>query len=824
MRKKATKTLIGLAVALPGVLLLWATNFVSAQETKKVTPQEAEFFEKKVRPVLFNACFSCHGDKLQQGGVRLDSLAHMLKGKSGVPFVFPGEPDRSPLIEVIRYTGKVKMPPQGKLKPHEIEALETWVKMGAPWPGAKVSEEAKRAALSGEYVISDEQRKFWSFQPVKRPPTPKVQNQAWVQSPIDAFILARLERRKIEPSPRADRRALIRRAYIDLTGLPPTMEEVQAFYADRSPDAFAKVVDRLLASPRFGERWARYWLDVARYSDTKGYVFTDDPNFHHAYTYRDWVIRAFNEDLPYNQFILQQLAADQFNLGDDRRPLAAMGFLTLGRRFLNNIHDIIDDRIDVVTRGMQGLTVNCARCHDHKYDPISAKDYYALHGIFNSSAEPNPLPTISPREISEPYEAHNKRIRETNGQYEGLIGQEIAQLRQRVKSEPDSLPKPVKDTLQAIREGALPDERQLRILEPQFREEARQSLAQLRDTLSKLRQSVPPAPEFAMALVDKPKGENSRVFLRGNPGNLGVEAPRAYLPIVMGSKYRPFTQGSGRLELAQAIASPENPLTARVMVNRIWLNLFGKGLVRTPSDFGMRGEPPTHPELLDFLAWKFMNDGWSVKKLIRAIMLSSTYQQASVNRPAVYNADPENRLVWRMNPRRLDLEAMRDSLLFVGDRLDLTMGGKSVEITTAPFSTRRSVYGYIDRQNLQGLFRTFDFANPDTTSPQRYQTTTPQQALFMMNSPFMIEQAQHLAKRQEMRDLPDDTARVRFVYRKVLGRTPAAEEIALALRFLQSTSQIRQVSLTQQTPPASEKAWVQFIQALMMSNEFIFID
>jgi mono/diheme cytochrome c family protein len=824
MTKKANKTLIGLVVSLPAVLLLWATTFVSAQETKKVTPQQAEFFEKRVRPVLFNSCFSCHGEKLQQGGVRLDSLAHMLKGKSGVPFLIPGEPERSPLIEVIRYTGKVKMPPQGKLKPEEIEALETWVKMGAPWPGAKVSEEAKRAALSGEYVISDQQRKFWSFQPVKRPVLPKVQNQAWVRSPMDAFILARLEKRKIEPSPRADRRALIRRAYIDLTGLPPTMEEVQAFYADRSPDAFAKVVDRLLASPRFGERWARYWLDVARYSDTKGYVFTEDPNFHHAYTYRDWVIRAFNEDLPYNQFILQQLAADQLNLGEDRRPLAAMGFLTLGRRFLNNIHDIIDDRIDVVTRGMQGLTVNCARCHDHKYDPISAKDYYALHGIFNSSLEPNPLPTISPKEISEPFEAHNKKIRETNGQYEGLIKQQIQQLRQRVQSEPDSLPKPVKDTLQSIREGALPDERQLRTLEPQFKEEARQTLAQLRDSLSKLRQSVPPAPEFAMALFDKPKAENSRVFLRGNPGNLGAEAPRAYLPIVMGAKYRPFTQGSGRLELAQAIASPDNPLTARVMVNRIWLNLFGKGLVRTPSDFGMRGEPPTHPELLDYLAWKFMNDGWSVKRLIRFIMLSNTYQQASVNRPEVYNADPENRLVWRMNPRRLDLEAMRDSLLFVADRLDLTMGGRSVEITTAPYSTRRSVYGYIDRQNLQGLFRTFDFANPDTSSPQRYQTTTPQQALYMMNSPFVIEQAQHLARRQEMKDLPDDTARVRFVYRKVLGRTPAPEEIALSLRFLQSASQIKQASAAPQVPPASEKAWVQFIQTLMMSNEFIFLD
>jgi hypothetical protein len=355
-----------------------------------------------VRPVLAEKCYSCHGPKLQQSGLRVDSLAALLKGADGgKPSLVVGDPDKSPLIQVIRYDHTIKMPPQGKLPDKEIEALTQWVKMGAPWPGGKTASNAPKT----------DPRKHWAFQPVKKPAVPTVKNRAWVKSPVDAFILAKLERKGITPSAPADRRTLIRRAYFDLTGLPPTAEQTEAFVADKSPDAFAKVVDQLLASPQYGERWARYWLDVARYADTKGYVFVEERRYPYAYTFRDYVIRAFNEDLPYDQFLIQQIAADHLQLGADKRPLAAMGFLTVGRRFLNNTPDIIDDRIDVVFRGTQAMTVACARCHDHKFDPIPTKDYYSVYGVFASSVEPKDPPLIAEPERSQAYLAYETQLR-----------------------------------------------------------------------------------------------------------------------------------------------------------------------------------------------------------------------------------------------------------------------------------------------------------------------------------------------------------------------------------------------------------------------------
>ena len=517
---------------------------------------------------------------------------------------------------------------------------------------------------------------------------PAVRETGWLATEIDRFILARLEGAGLAPSPDADRRTFIRRVYHDLVGLLPSAEQIEQFVADDSPQAEERLIDELLARPQFGERWGRHWLDVSRYANTKGYVFTQDRNYAEAYKYRDWVVRALNEDLPYDQFVLRQLAAD--HLPAEQQQFEAMGFLTLGRRFLNNNQDIIDDRIDVVSRGLMGLTLSCARCHDHKYDPLTSMDYYALYGVFGSSQEPGDAPS-------------------------------------------------------------------------------------------------------ALRLVDHPQPGDQRVLLRGNPGSPGPVAPRCFPAALSPDGPIPLTDGSGRLQLAQAIVAADNPLTSRVFVNRVWMHLFGKGLVLTPSDFGSRSDPPSHPELLDYLARRFVDDGWSVKRLIRTLVLSRVYRQQSQERADAAAVDPENRLLWKMNRRRVDFEALRDALLAASGQIDLTVGGPAVEIAQPPYATRRTIYGFIDRQNLPGVFRTFDFANPDTHSPQRLYTTVPQQALFLLNSPFVAEQAVELARGAEQAAtgdsaIPRPTSRLLVCGRRfaAYARDPSAEELSWARAFIES--------------------------------------
>jgi mono/diheme cytochrome c family protein len=759
--------------SLAACLLLPAALFAAPLDN----PQAVEFFEKHVRPVLALKCQSCHGPKRQQGGLRLDSRAALLKGSDNGAVVVPGQPDKSLLVKAIRYDGDVQMPPKGKLSNEAIVHLTEWVKMGAPWP----DDTAKTDAASQS--VAEVRRKHWAFQPVKKPSLPAVKKSDWVQTPIDAFVLAGLEAKGLAPAPAADRRILIRRVTQDLHGLPPTPEEVAAFEADRSPDAYARLIDRLLASPRYGERWGRHWLDVARYADSKGYVFNEERRYPFAYTYRDYVIRAFNEDLPYDQFVLQQLAADQLPLGEDKRPLAALGYLTLGRRFLNNIHDIIDDRIDVTMRGLQAMTVGCARCHDHKFDPIPQKDYYSLYGVFASSVEPKELPLIAMPEQSAELAAFEKELAKRKA--------EVEKYREAHKDELAKGNRKFRDGLRALRKQ-----------------------------VEQWQATSPVAPPRAMVLIDKAMPQTPHVFLRGNPNNVGPEVPRQFLEVVAGEKRQPFRQGSGRLEMARAIADRDNPLTARVLVNRVWLHHFGTGLVRTPSDFGLRGDPPTHPELLDWLAATFVDNGWSIKKLHRLIMLSSTYQQASGGERRLLEMDPDNRLLAHMNRRRLDFEAMRDSLLFVAGRLDTTMGGRAVELTTAPFSRRRTVYGFIDRQNLPGLFRTFDFASPDASTPQRYTTTVPQQALFLMNSPFVIEQARHFLQRPDVAEQTKDEAKIKRMYQLAYGRAAEADEIEMGLRFLAEARKNADAKKAALPLPA----WEQYAQVLLLSNEFAFVD
>jgi hypothetical protein len=841
-----------------------------------------DFFERKIRPVLVENCYGCHSAQAEKlkGGLHLDSKDGLMKGGDSGPAIVLGDPDKSLLIKAVRYTSDdLKMPPKDKkLAADQIADLEEWVKMGAPDPrtGGPISAKSESAA-----------QKHWAFQPVRSPPLPAVKKTGWVQSPVDAFILAELEKKQINPNPLADKRTLIRRASFDLLGLPPKPEEVDEFLADKSPEAFARVVERYLNSPHYGERWARYWLDIARYADTKGYVFEEERRYPFAYTYRDYVIHAFNEDLPFNQFIIEQIAADLLPLGEDKRSLAALGFLTLGRRFLNNQPDIIDDRIDVVTRGMLGLTVTCARCHDHKFDPIPTKDYYSLYGVFASSREPGTKPLLGNNALPPQYseylkelekreqdlkEFQEKKEAEVRAKLRSQVGDYLLVVHDSSKRDPDkkeslarerklspqitqrwknfledrrkgpdpvfapwfalmdekpiptnglnplvakAFAEPVKSLKEAAekynalfakiqKDSKDPDTEPLRqvlyapdapcsvdsdVLRRLLDTPAQQKLRALRRKVDELDATHPGAPPRAMALVDNDRPNNPRVFIRGNANNPGPEVPRQFLEVIAGKDRKPFEKGSGRLELAQAIADAKNPLTPRVIVNRVWMYHFGTPLVRTTSDFGLRSEPPTHPELLDYLADQFVREGWSLKKLHRWMMLSSTYQQSSAPNPVSAKIDPSNQLLWRMNRRRLDFEAMRDTFLAVAGRLDETVGGRPVELTTEPFPTRRTVYGFVERQNLPGLFRTFDFASPDTTSPHRFSTTVPQQALFLMNSPFIVQQAKAVSDRPEVRACQSNEERIRQIYRVAFNRKPEPDEIQIAKEFLKSQQQ-----------------------------------
>jgi hypothetical protein len=650
----------------------FASFGLSARADEPPTRERLDFFERHIRPVLVDRCYQCHSAESPtlQASLRVDSASGMRRGGDSGPLFESGKPDESLLISSLRWES-YEMPPDAKLPDQMVEHFVRWIEMGAPDP------RQDEATVEMPGPDSAAAAAHWAFRrPILVDPPP-VQAADWPRTDIDRFVLAGLEQHGLTPSPPADRRAQLRRLYYDLTGLPPSADELAQF-AEADDDADPEVVDRLLDSARFGERWGRHWLDVARYADTKGYVFQEDRNYPHAYTYRDWVIRAFNQDMPYDQFLVAQLAADHL---DDPSAKPATGFLTLGRRFINNRHEIIDDRIDVMTRGLMGLTVSCARCHDHKYDPIPTADYYALYGVFASSQEP---------------------------------GDEAAPL----------------------------------------------------------------------LLVDADKPYDPVIFVRGSPGNRGDRVARRFLSCLSEGEPQPFQHGSGRWELARAIADPANPLTARVWVNRVWLHLFGEGLVTTPSDFGMRSDPPSHPELLDWLACRFVEQGWSTKWLLREIVLSRVYRQASDDREDCAAVDPENRLLWRMNRRRLDLESLRDSLLVASGRLDTTMGGPSVELTQEPFPARRTVYGFIERQNLPAMFRTFDFAGPDTHSPKRPYTTVPQQALFLMNSPFALQQAMHLAQREEVKQAATDDQRIIQLYHLTLGRAPEDDELAVVRQFV----------------------------------------
>jgi hypothetical protein len=593
-------------------------------------------------------------------------------------------------------------------------------------------------AVSGsrEFKITAKDRAFWSFQPVRKSVLPVVQNAVWPKSSIDYFVLAQLEANGLQPSVPADKRTLLRRVTFDLIGLPPTPQEMAAFLKDDSPEAFTRVVDRLLASPHYGERWARHWLDVARYGEDQAHNF-QPRTYPNGYRYRDWLIRAFNNDLPYDQFIKEQIAADLLNEPNRLERLPALGFFAVGPVYYGDrqMLDQYDDRIDTMTRGFLGLTVACSRCHDHKFDPLPTRDYYALAGVFASTMY-DEVPLV-PKEVVEA-----------------------------AKREAAKKPKKNKNT--------------------------------------------PPPYPVIHALKEGPSPANMPVHIRGSADVLGEESPRGFLSILGG---RRFTKGSGRLELAECIASKDNPLTARVLVNRLWQHHFGKGLVRTTSNFGALGERPTHPELLDHLARQFMDSGWSIKQLHRAILLSAAYQQSSQENPRGREMDPDNKLLWRMNRRRLEVEAWRDAMLAVADQLDRRLGGPSVDLSK-PDNNRRTLYGQVSRHDLNGLLRLFDFPDPNISSAERTITTVPLQQLFVLNSEFRARSAKTLAARLTAGPASDHAACIRRAFPLLYGRPVTEPELRLGLAFL-NDPEPRSAPLTR---------WEQYAQVLLSANEFLYVD
>ncbi|MBG29725.1 MAG: hypothetical protein CMI31_06965 [Opitutae bacterium] len=765
----------------------------------------------------------------------------------------------------------------------------------------------------GQRPTVDQTRDHWAFQSIGQPATPQVLHSL---SAIDSFVLDKLQEKKLQPGLPASKSTLLGRVSFDLTGLPATYQEVLEFENDLRPDALERKLDKLLASPRFGERWGRHWLDLARYSDTKGYLVGGaSRSYPFAYSYRDWVFRSLNAGMPFDSFIRKQLAADLLLDSPNHPDLAALGFLTIGPRFLNRRHLIIDDRIDVVTRGLMGFTVGCARCHDHFYDPVPQEDYYSLYGVFDLTKEPEELPVIGRPDPSSPdYKAFEAKLRalekavedhliskwrflrsenglraylqvvhdgydlsddrldalaskrklypklairwrkflankdksgdrlfrawrafaQTSANNYPKVSADLLSSRDGIpvfvvqnlkKSSPKKFSEVISwyasefaQVLAQIEKGnstkgigtilassAFPVSFSSAELERYFDTEVRNKTNSLRAKVTKHHAEHPGSPPRAMILLDESHARNPRILERGNPSAPGREVPRRFLAALSPEAVRKsYGKGSGRLELAQSILSPGNPLTVRVFVNRVWQQVMGEGIVRTTSDFGLRGDSPSHPRLLDHLSSSFQADSWDLKRLLRRIALSEVYGRSSGTPPA---SDSSNRFLSVMNRKRLDFEAMRDAMLFVSGDLDLTVGGRSVKLNEKPYSFRRAAYGYVDRQNIPALLRTFDFSNPNIHTPARPETTVPQQALFALNDPFVLARAETLGGSSAAQS-PE--VAIRSLYRRILSRDPSPRELTSARVFLGQESTLPEL--------------VDLAQALLVSNEFFFID
>jgi hypothetical protein len=962
--------------------LLAVTVTLTATATSQAQDKAAlAFFESKIRPVLVKECYSCHSAETPKGPkseLFLDSRDGMLKGGISGKVVVAGKPTESLLIKALHGDGVETMPPKGKLPDSVVADFEKWVKLGAPDP-----RDGKATTTAG--IDIEKGKQFWSFQPPKAHTAPTVKDSAWVRSPIDAFILAKLNEKGLKPAPDADPHTLIRRVYIDLIGLPPSPEEVEAFVKDPSPAAFEKVVDKLLASPRFGERWGRHWLDLARYADSNGK--DENLTFHEAHLYRDYVIRAFNADKPFNRFIVEQLAGDLLPADSPAARdelLSATGFLVIGPKVLAERDkpklrmDVVDEQIDTIGKAFMGLTLGCARCHDHKFDPVPTADYYALAGILMSTRTINgiklnnnavsgwmlrPLGGPEPEKVTtlrKTYDARLKKVQDDikaakaqltsaqnkaamrnpgallgitvddkdaklvgswkasvytkpyvgegyihddktgkgeksatftpklpkAGEYEVLVsytvggtratntpvtvafdgGEKTVVVNQTKPPKIDGLFHSVgkfkfkagtegsvtitnKDTdghviVDAIRFVPVGELAKNPEMEMGVPAEVKQAVADAQAKLKKLeaeeaalKKDAPPPPKMVMAVRDEDKIEDAKINIRGNPEQLGALVPRGFLRVATTTPPTLPKNQSGRLQLAEWIASDSNPLTARVAVNRVWMHLFGAGLVRTVDNFGTQGEKPSHPELLDALAVQFVKDGWSHKKLIRAIVLSYAYRVSVKADDALLKADPENRLFGRANRRRVEAEVIRDTILAVSGKLDLAGGGPVVAhfperaidneskggFNTDPLVSR-AVYLPVIRNDLTPLFEVFDFADPDVATGQRDATTVSTQALYLMNSTFANAQAKAAAERL-MAETKDDAKRLELLFRRALGRAPTKAEADAATKFLVEYQKTIDTLGTGQKPKNPElAAWSAVCLSVFGCNEFRFVE
>lgn len=913
-----------------------------------------EFFETKVRPVLTERCGTCHQDRAA-GGLQISSRESLLKGGESGAAIDLTAPEKSLLLVAVHQTGELKMPPKGaKLTDEQISDLTAWIKMGAPWPATSV------AVRPQGKEITTEMRNWWAFQPLKAPAIPTGSDDGWAKTDIDRLVLVKMKSKSLKPTAPADRRTLLRRATLDLTGLPPTDAEVKEFEQDKDPNAYEKVVDRLLASPRYGERWGRHWLDVARYGDDdirgldprgRGYMPLDG-----SYVYRDWTIKAFNTDLPYNKFVHMQLAGDLLSKNPTPDELEATSFLGAAPWIWDQAEpaqgraDERNERIDAVTRGFLGLTVACARCHDHKYDPILAKDYYALGGVFANSTykEYNFVPDSEVTywhqrfdradKIDEAVQLYNKTAGEQLGKalasqssnymvsawrVSGKPKMKVEDVAEKDKLDPEQLDRWVKflarkqtfypylhDWQMMIAQGGTEDQAKflgdsfqtlvvnLELEQKQIEEDnekikakagvptrrkkeakpnefdsydefcpgctlelkvmtperanlysdlfvravssdsegrgepglfsyrgwglrrrlgvaEQQYLADMETETRKLHKDMPEQYPFVHGIADKPQMTNIALNIRGNPHTLGPEVPRAFLTVLSSADKKPYTQGSGRLELADDIVA--SPLASRVWVNRVWKWHFGTGIVNTADNFGKVGDPPSNPELLDYLALRFQKNGMSLKKLQKDIMLSAVYQQGVKESSEAHEKDPENRLYSHFTLQRLDAEQLRDSILFVAGDLDTAKpGGPAKEL--GPENTRRTVYAKVSRFRIDPFLQSFDFPNPTFTAEQRFSTNVPVQRLYFMNDAFVYAQAGKLAQRVFSK--PDDASRITETYHLLFARNPTAQELDLGLTFLKSTPE-KPGYLVNQEPLT---AWKQYTRALFSSNEFEFLN
>jgi len=887
---------------LVGCALFGALVAVSAA----AEPEDAkgiEFFEKRIRPVLVEHCYKCHssGSDEVKGGLLLDTRAGIRAGGDSGHAVVPGNLDESVLIESIRYES-YEMPPDRQLPDRVIANFVKWVEMGAPDPRDGASAAVRKT------IDFDEARQFWSFQPPRRSPMPEVADRSWPRGAIDRFILARLEDEGLRPVEDADRRTLIRRATFDLTGLPPTPDEVEAFVVDESPQAFEKVIDRLLASPRFGERWGRHWLDVARYAESTGM----DRNYTTptAWRFRDYVIDAFNADKPFDRFIMEQVAGDLLPADGETQyneQLIATGFLALGPKGLNERDadkfqmDVVDDQIDATSRGFLGLTVGCARCHDHKFDPIPTANYYGMAGIFRSTTTyaGNDSPDnrnarnatgVRPlgrdgEKLQAALDQHREEVKDLESQLK-KAEKELASLRKDFDKRAAGVPAasdvpPVKKLKQpflleaagvapkpttvkakqalieakrakqqviaiAKKKAAAKSDDESDAKEPDAKESpvtpdeiaaAEADVAALEAQLAELIEAAPPEPAGAMGVSEAEEIADCRIYVRGEKTPDADVPPRGFVTVAMTEPAPEIgTDTSGRLELARWLASTDNPLTARVMVNRIWHHLFGAGLVTSVDNFGSLGDRPSHPELLDYLAIEFMEEGWSVKRAIRSIMLSRAYQLSSEHDDHNYSVDGDNRLVWRMSRRRLDAESIRDAVLSFSGEIEYTTPEHGSIVAEAghgevgrglkpevfeSYGNYRSVYMPILRGAVPDVLRVYDVADPNLVVGARDVTTVATQALFMMNSPFVMDQCEAAGRRILADEDRDDAGRIELAYRLALGRPPDATELDRSLEYIKEYDSM----LDDDMPDAERQSdlWTSFCQVLVSSAEFRYL-